>query len=134
MEPSRRAFFKQFAVATAGAVATLAIDPEQLVWVPGKKTIIDLGATKQIVPATDAEVVAQAKSTFELFPDFHVSHAQQQYLDNYANRDITLYISSNGLEGKFKFKGDRLIGEYSDEDYKLLNRPVPGYVLWRDRR
>lgn len=70
-DTTRRGFLKWFAGATAAAVslatadvsaiATGEVDVEKLLWVPGQKTIVDLGARPIILaeavrPATDAEV------------------------------------------------------------------------------
>lgn len=56
MDQGRRSFFKKLAGAAAAALTLEVIDPERLLWVPGKKTIIDLGATKRIIRAEDAAV------------------------------------------------------------------------------
>lgn len=53
----RRGFLKRIAAATAAA-AVLEIDPEKLLWVPGKKTIVDLGAAKTVAAPTLQEVAA----------------------------------------------------------------------------
>lgn len=53
---SRRGFLKKLAAAAAGALALEVPDPERLLWVPGQKTIIDLGAAKPLERPTNEDV------------------------------------------------------------------------------
>jgi len=59
---SRRGFLSALMAATASASVLAIEDPERLLWEPGKKTIIDLGA--QIAPATLQETT-QITSGFQ---------------------------------------------------------------------
>lgn len=58
---NRRSFLTSLGTAALGAAALAIDDPDRLLWIPGAKTIVDFGATKQVVPATDAEVVNHAR-------------------------------------------------------------------------
>jgi hypothetical protein len=124
MALNRRGFLQRLGVAMAGAAATLALDPEQLLWVPGQKTIIDLGATKHVVPATDAEIVQQATTVLtNAAPGYTDIYRANRQMERFLNRDVRLDImGDHGLVG-FKFKGDALISQHSAEDLKLLDKP-----------
>lgn len=51
---SRRGFLSAMMAATASAAALALDDPERLLWEPGQKTIVDLGA--KVAPATLPEI------------------------------------------------------------------------------
>lgn len=46
LSPTRRAFLGTLAAAVAG----VSFDPERLLWVPGRKTIVDLAGPRLVVP------------------------------------------------------------------------------------
>lgn len=139
---NRRAFLTRLGLATASAAAVAALDPEQLLWVPGAKTIIDLGATKPIVPATDAEVLA-LHDTGNGFKDAEYWYKQQRYaskenpLDDYANRHIRVDVRERGGQiVSAYYKGDKLISRHTPEELRLLEKPLFGnldhrHMYWR---
>lgn len=69
MATTRRGFLFEMAAATAGAAALL-VDPERLLWEPGKKTIIDLGARvqaptfEQILSLTQFDLIGAGAGPF----------------------------------------------------------------------
>jgi hypothetical protein len=130
---NRRSFLKRFATATAAALATNVFDdPERLLWVPGQKTIVDLGATKQVLPATDAEVIDQATSIFtergwvkRNHTDFNKLGADALMPWQKVERNIRLDIAgSDGELRSFHYKGDKLVSTHTPEDLRLLDRPL----------
>ena len=54
---NRRQFLARLGLGAAAVAATAVLDPERLLWVPGQKTIFDLGAT----PAVDEPFVYLAE-------------------------------------------------------------------------
>lgn len=124
----RRDFLVRLGQAATAAAVTLALDPDQLLWVPGQKTIIDLGATKQVLPATDAEVVSQA--TRRLLESDHLTDAARYALTSGragygldGPREVKLEIMGRDGLRAYAFKDDQLVGTYSEADLKLLDTP-----------
>lgn len=52
---NRRDFLRVLGVASTAVAATSVFDPEALLWVPGRKTIIDLGAGRHELVSPDDE-------------------------------------------------------------------------------
>lgn len=115
---NRRSFLTRLGAAAVGAAA-LSIDPEQLLWVPGAKRIIDFGSTKQVLPATDIEVVSLARAVIEAQQDYNKRRSRELDLMDLGPRDITLTIGATS----FKYQGDQLVSLHSEEDLKLLDLP-----------
>ena len=109
---NRRSFLARLGVAAVGAAA-ITLDPEQLLWIPGAKTIIDFGATKQVLPATDAEVVHLANVSIRN------ARGRDYDLMDLGPRDIRLTIGSVD----FLYRGERLISQHSAEELRLLDKP-----------
>lgn len=132
---NRRSFLTRLGVAAVGAAALAVDDPERLLWTPGAKTIIDFGATKQVVPATDAEVIDQAiflaedvpleefRRRFISTPD-QTGWVKKRFLEDgdqllRRDRDITLTIGSTN----FKYQGEQLVSLHSEAELNLLDLP-----------
>lgn len=136
---NRRSFLTRLGAAAIGAAAA-SVDPERLLWVPGAKTIVDFGATKQVLPATDDDMIRQATRSILSSPDSPFAKAldaQKRYNDlrsaeletlKYAQpREIKLEIATEHGLRAFRFdEKDKLIGVYSPEDLALLERPLSG--------
>lgn len=142
---NRRSFLLKLGAAAASAAAVAALDPERLLWVPGAKTIVDLGATKPILPATDAEIVRAATTELES----HLTDAQRyalftsnptgdrhdwlkrQYLHEGRKIRLDLPNERGGLTS-FHFErdtpdgDDRLVSVHSEAELRLLNRHAFG--------
>ena len=123
---NRRSFLTRLGVAAVGAAA-LTLDPERLLWIPGAKTIVDFGATKQVLPATDVEVVRLAFNR-----DFWEHKGRSGSLKNLMDlgpRDIRLTIG----EVDFLYKGERLVSPHTAAELRLLDRPFfHGPAGWWD--
>lgn len=119
---NRRSFLRRLGVAASGAALLTVDDPERLLWMPGAKKIIDLGATKQVLPATDAEVTRAFAQQILASP---VLTRQQREvvlhdLPPYADRDIRLDIGGTS----FHYKGPKLVSLHSAEELALLDKPL----------
>jgi hypothetical protein len=138
----RRSFLQRLAAAAAGVASIGMVDPEQLLWTPGKKTIIDLGATRQVLPATDAEMLAQAESSISLASAYDEREAllsdvakvltdrdkrDMRLLRNFVERErevkLEIFDTDRQELRGFNYKGDELVGRYSPADLALLDVP-----------
>lgn len=131
---NRRAFLVRLGQAAAAVAATTVIDdPERLLWTPGKKTIIDLGATKQVLPVTDNELIdletrilQSGKAISMLFdvPPARPEWARDALMPwQKVERDIRVDILARGDVKSFRFKGDKLVSSHSEADLRLLVKP-----------
>lgn len=111
---NRRSFLLRLGQAAAAAVV---LDPEELLWVPGKKTIIDLGATKQVLPATDRELLELTRQRFQGAESLWATQLRRE------RRDVRLDILDGGEVKSFNFQGDQLVGVYSEADLRTLQKP-----------
>ena len=121
---NRRSFLTRLGAAAVGAAALAIDDPERLLWTPGKKTIVDFGATKQVLPATDAEITKLA--TEKLLASDHLTDAARYALTSGrfgldGPRDIRLDVKDGSQRGSFKFKDDKLVSLHSEAELKLLD-------------
>lgn len=115
---NRRSFLTRLGAAAVGAAALAIEDPERLLWVPGAKTIIDLGATKQLLPATDAEVLQHAFiDTFGKIPERLARELDGAGLN--GPRDITLTMGGTS----YRYKGDQLVSIHTEEELRRLGTP-----------
>lgn len=130
---NRRSFLTRLGVAAVGAAA-LAVDPERLLWVPGAKTIIDFGATKQVLPATDAEVIQSATQKLLARSEGAAEHRaflrhrdQIERENHWKGRDVRLDIAVGGGMTSFHYSDDKLVSLHTEEELKLLDKPLwPG--------
>lgn len=124
---NRRSFLVRLGqAATAAAAAAEFLDPERLLWTPGQKTIVDFGATKQVLPATDAEVISHARNEL-LFAQggrHRIATAEDLMPWQKVERDLRLDIpGEDGQLRSFTYRGDQLVGVYSESDLRLLDKP-----------
>lgn len=122
---NRRSFLVRLGQAAAAAALATTVDPEQLLWTPGKKTIIDLGATKQVLPATDHEVVITGGKMFvtaaHAGAEARALRAHEQQIlrqAHWKDRDIRLDIGGTS----FNYKGDKLVSLHSADELKKLDQ------------
>lgn len=122
----RRSFLTRLGAAAVGAAALIIDDPERLLWMPGQKTIIDFGATKQVRPATDAEVVAQARqklvTSMRGASDLSMAAHDRSLFGLDGPRDVRLDIEGSS----FHFSGEKLVSVHSAKELKLLDQPMWG--------
>lgn len=136
---NRRNFLVRLGQAATAVAATLVVDPEQLLWTPGKKTIIDFGATKQVLPATDREVVQGFARTLlasdSLSPESRraIFRAPRGFDDGLSGpRDIKLTVGGQTGDVTFHYKGaaysgaDKLVSIHTPDELALLTRPFFG--------
>ena len=139
---NRRSFLTRLGLAAASAAALDLVDPEKLLWVPGAKTIIDLGATKHLEAPTDAQVAKlfDTRNGFDDYEYWSKSMDRPNPLDillacspryDLADRDITITIGGQRFGGEpvmFKYKGDRLVSVHSEAELRRLDSPLFGYL------
>lgn len=129
----RRSFLVRLAAAAAGVAAIGLVDPERLLWTPGAKKILDLGAGRQVVPATDTEVLDLASihraSPFDLRTALATARpVHHEHRLDLGPRDIRLEIFDSERQElrAFRYKDDRLVGRYVKADLELLQQPFVG--------
>lgn len=140
MSFSRRDFLKRFAVATAAATAATVAGGviseetiDRLLWTPGEKTIIDLGARKTIIDptkevrlATDeqiADLVASKSEEFRCIIEAG-GHPGDFRRAGALVRNQRLSIVSGGEIGHFHLVDGRLQGGPKEaEQFRRLDRP-----------
>lgn len=129
---NRRSFLRTLGLgAVAATIPAGALklfeDPERALWVPGQKTIIDLGATVQVLPATDEEILRDATRKLLSNPNlngFDDRRLRRNLRELDRERHVKVEIMGpNGLR-PFHYEGDKLVGVYSESDLALLHRPM----------
>lgn len=128
---NRRSFLVRLGLAAAGAAAMQLLDddPDRLIWTPGAKTIVDFGATKQVLPATDADVLQQAR--WRLF-DYDGSGCVVYgggSLPGFPGlppvaRDVRLDLFTGGSVTSFHYQDNKLVSLHSAEELALLDKPL----------
>ncbi len=114
---TRRSFFKTLLGAAAGALALELPDPERLLWTPGAKTILDMGANR---PALERPTLDQV---------VHLSPNRAGQLLNIKTFDPKgVWITGDGLEkpiyltDRFRLTVEGREGRWAatyDSDFKL---------------
>jgi hypothetical protein len=125
---NRRSFLARLATAAAGVASIGLIDPEQLLWTPGAKTIIDLGATRQVLPATDSEVVKLASQFDQRLAELSADDVRglremEKFVDGPRHMKLEIFDPERQQLRAFKFSGDQLVGRYTPADLALLDTP-----------